>query len=397
MHPFRRALPLLALSLAALVPSFALASPARISGLNVPGDYVRDNTGMFTYLSAVASSPNQVWIQPDGGEQAMGAVLGNLWDGRTGTWALHLRRFAPQLGQALLADPPMTSQFGFIDPNVTGQAVDLMWGHKAGKGTLGLRFNRSFTSLETPAGGTEGNGNTGRNVFGLGAGYGFSFGEGRDAEVSLLWQQRSFRGDDAVTPSAAKDAGANSFLIAGRAFMRTSGTLTVVPSVKLYQFDLAAANAGGAVTDALISGWQAGVAGNWTIGSDDLFVLGAQFLNNRSEQTNPGNPQQSIVEKYYPNAFMALETRVNPWLQLRFGAQEAVYYVVDRKVGLPVPTPQLLVQHAFTFNTGATVKAGGLVFDATLDSQFYNNPVAATLNNGVGSGPFARVSATYGF
>ncbi|MCE9628178.1 MAG: hypothetical protein K8R56_09715, partial [Candidatus Eisenbacteria bacterium] len=319
MHPFRRALPLLALSLAVLVPSSAMASSARIAGLNVPGDYVKDDTGMFTYLSAVASSSNQVWIEPGAVEPAMGAVLGNLWDGRTGTWALHLRRFAPQLGQATIGDAGITSQLGFRDPNLNGEALDLMWGHRLGKGTLGLRLNRSFVSNELPAGTTEGSGNFQRNVWGIGAGYGFSFGEGRDAELSLLWQQRSFQGTNFVTPSQAKDAGSNSFLIAGRAFMRTSGTLTVVPTVKLYQFDLAAADAGGAVTDALISGWQAGVAGNWTIGSDDLFVLGAQFLNNRSEQTNPGNPQQVIVEKYYPNAFMALETRVNPWLQLRFG------------------------------------------------------------------------------
>lgn len=397
MFPFRRALPLLALSLAALVPSSAMSSSARIAGLNVPGDYVKDDTGIFTYLSSVAAAPDQVWIQPGSGAPAMGAVLGDLWDGHTGTWAIHMRRFAPQLGQATFADAGVTSQLGFIDPNFNGEAFDVMWGHPFGSGTLGLRLNRSFISNELAAGTTEGNGNFQRNVWGVGAGYGFAFGAGRDAELSLLWQQRSFRGDNAVTPSAARDAGANSFLIAGRAFLRANGSLTVVPNVKLYQFDLASADAGGAVTDALVSGWQAGVAGNWTIGSDDLFVLGAQFVNNRSEQTNPGNPQQVVVEKYYPNAFMALETRVNPWLQLRFGAQEAVYYVVDSELGSPTPVPTTRVEHVFSFSTGAAVKAGALMFDATLTPQFFNNPVGAMFNNGLGSTPFARVSASYGF
>ncbi len=396
----RRLLIPVVLSLAALIPSFALASSARLEGLNVPGDYVKDAAGVHTYLSGLATQSDRVWIDPTpGGRTSMGASLSKLWDGRTGTWQLNLRRFAPSLGGELVGDPIATSALGFRDPNLTGQSLDLMWGHRLGNGSFGMRLNRSFISNESPAGKTEGDGNLARDVWGLGAGYGFNFGEGRDAELSLLWQQRTFKGTDFTTPSLAEDAGSNSFLIAGRAFVRTSGTLTVVPNARLWQFDLAAADAGGAVTDALLSGWQVGLAGNWTIGSNDLFVLGAQFLNNRNEQTSPGNPQQVVIEKYYPNVFMALETQVNSWLTLRFGAQEAISHIDDRNVGLPAPVQSIAKSHAFSLSTGATVKVGALVFDATLDPAFYNNPVSGTFNNGLGglNPPFAHVSATYAF
>jgi hypothetical protein len=46
---------------------------------------------------------------------------------------------------------------------------------------------------------------------------------------------------------------------------------------------------------------------------------------------------------------------------------------------------------------GAGVKLGSLMLDATLADNFWNNPVGAVWNNGVGTQPFPRVSATYSF
>src|SRR5436190_7751425 len=93
-----------AISLLVVIPTAAFASSSRIAGLGVPGDYVKDYTGIFTYVSGVSSVGNLVYAEPNTdpavGGQAMGAVLGNLWEGRMGTWALHMRRFSPALGQS---------------------------------------------------------------------------------------------------------------------------------------------------------------------------------------------------------------------------------------------------------------------------------------------------------
>src|SRR5437762_1067079 len=77
---------------------------------------------------------------------------------------------------------------------------------------------------------------------------------------------------------------------------------------------------------ATTSGWAGGGAGNWSIGSDDLLVLGRQIVGNHEESTVGANPKQEANETFYTNAFMGIETHVNSWLTLRFGAQNAVLY-----------------------------------------------------------------------
>src|SRR5262249_48921672 len=79
-----------------VVPAVALASSSRVAALDVPGDYIKDYTGIFTYVSGVNSVGNLVYAEPNNGgvvpNEAMGAVLGNLWEGRLGTWGFHMRR-----------------------------------------------------------------------------------------------------------------------------------------------------------------------------------------------------------------------------------------------------------------------------------------------------------------
>ena len=395
MHKLMRRT-LVSLSLLAL-PLVANASGARIQALNVPGDYVKDYTGIYTYVSGVGSVGNLVWAEPgNGGNNAMGAVLGNLWDGKLGTWGMTFRAAAPTLGQPMFGDPVTTSAIGFGDFNQTGEALDLLWGHKMGSGSLGLRLNRSFISNEVTAGTSEGNGNNGRNIWGLGAGFGFAMNSNTDVEISGLFQNRSFKGSNFLTPDAAADNGGSTYQIAARAMMKRGSNLVLVPVAKLYSFDRSAVSAAAVATDEKISGWSFGLAGNWTLGSDDLFVLGGNIVGNKFEQTVGANPTSTVNETFYPNLFMALETHTNSWLTLRFGAQNALMYSAKAEAGSPVVT-QTIKQHNFTFNTGATVKAGSLTFDATLTPQFYNNPVSATFNNGLGNTPFGRVSATYSF
>src|SRR5947207_9965278 len=91
------------LGLLVVLPVVASASTSRVAALNVPGDYIKDYTGIFTYVSGVGSVGNLVYVEPNAsagqGGQAMGAVIGNLFEGRLGTWAIHAREFAPTLGQ----------------------------------------------------------------------------------------------------------------------------------------------------------------------------------------------------------------------------------------------------------------------------------------------------------
>lgn len=386
-----------AVSLLTMLPALAFASSTRVAAMNVPGDYIKDYTNIYTYLSGVGSVGNLVFAEPAGsGNSAMGAVLGNLFEGRLGTWGVVLRRQAPSLGQPMFGDPVTTSLQGFNDPNFAGEAFDVMWGHKLGSGSLGLRVNRSFISNATAGGTTEGDGNNTRNVWGIGAGFGFNMNPNTDVELSALFQNRSFKGTNAATPDAAKDDGGSTYQVAGRAMMKAGGNLVVIPVAKVYSFDLSAVDNGSPAvkTDQKLTGWQFGVSGDWSIGSDDLFILGAQIVGNHSEKTIGAGVKTDIKETYYPNVFMGLETHVNSWLTLRFGAQNAVMYSLKNE-----PVTQTQKMHSFSYNMGAGVKLGSLAFDATLNQAFWNNPVSATFNNGLGAGnvPFPRVSATYSF
>lgn len=381
-----------------VIPTVAFASASRVAGLNVPGDYIKDYTGMFTYVSGVNTVGNLVYTEPNTGNEALGAVLGNLWEGRMGTWALHLRRFAPDLGQAVSGNPISTTALPgvFGDQNTNGEALDLMWGHKMGSGNLGLRYNRSFISNETAAGTAEGNGTNGRNIWGLGAGFGFAMNPNTDVELAGNFQNRSFKGDNFLTPSAAADNGGSTYLVAGRAFMKGGANVMWVPVARIYSFDVSSTDAAAVNTDHKISGWEVGGAGNWSIGSDDLFVLGLQVVGNHAETTVGTGPKTEANETFYPNAFMGLETHVNSWLTLRFGAQNAVLYSLKNETGAPTVTTTIK-QHVFSYNMGAGVKLSSLMLDATLAPGFWNNPVSGVWNNGLGGAPFPRVSATYSF
>jgi hypothetical protein len=390
------------LSLLSVLPAVSHASSARVNAMNVPGDYIKDYTGIYTYLSGVGGVGNLVYAEPSGtGNQAMGAVLGNLFEGRLGTWGVNLRRFAPTLGQPLAGDPLTTSNL-FGDPNANGEAFDILWGKKMGNGNLGLRLNRSFISNENtaPAGTTEGNGNNGRNIWGLGAGFGFAMNANSDVELSGLFQNRSFKGTNAATASTAADDGGSTYQIAGRSFMKAGGNLVVVPVVKFYSFDESSVDASAVPikTDQKLSGWQFGLSGDWSIGSDDLFILGANFVGNHFEQTIGAGAKTDVHETFYPNVFMGLETHVNSWLTLRFGGQNAMLYSQKAEAGNPTQT-QTLKLHSFTFNMGAGVKLGSLAFDATLNPNFWNNPFSGTINNNntIAANPFPQVSATYSF
>ncbi len=407
MHKGTRVIATAALAL--MVPAIAAASTARLSGLNVPGDYVKgDYTGMYTYLSEVNSVGNLAYVEGGSIEReltdhAVGAVLPGLFDGKYGVWSFHLRQTHPALGQSSNFAPISTGHDS-RDPNYGGEAFDIIWGHKMGNGNLALRLNRSFESYDDGTVTEEGNnnGNGGRNILGFGGGYGWDMNASTQVEVAVLYQQRTF--DEG--PSGYADNGGTNLLVAARAFRKASGNLTIIPAVKYWSQDYSYTdNETTTNYDQKLSGWQAGMAGNWTVGSDDLLVFGANFAQNKLDFGDGDENTQTFM----PNVFMALETHLNPWLAFRAGAQNAMFYSYSEKY---TGGEYKWKDHYFTFNLGTTVKLGNLVLDATLDPAFLQNPFAQLMGgqnaffyNGYYSkvreagGPngfvFPTVSATY--
>ena len=369
MHKGTRVIATAALAL--MVPAIAAASTARMSGLNVPGDYVKgDYTGMYTYLSEVNSVGNLAYVEAGSIEReltdhAVGAVLPGLFDGKYGVWSFHLRQTHPALGQSSNFGPISTGDDS-RDPNYAGEAFDIIWGHKMGNGNLALRLNRSFVSYDDGTTTEEGDGNSRRNILGFGGGYGWDMNANTSVEIGVLYQQRSF--DEG--PTGYTDNGGTNMLVAARAFRKASGNLTVIPAVKYWSQDYSYTdNETSTNYDQKLSGWQAGLAGNWTVGSDDLLVFGANFAQNKGDFGDGDENTQTFM----PNVFMALETHLNPWLTFRAGAQNAMFYSYSQKF---TGGEDKWKEHYFSFNLGTTVKLGNLVFDATLDPAFLQNPFA---------------------
>lgn len=437
-HSFRT---LVGAALLMTLPVLASASTSRLEGMALPGDYTKDFTAIYGWPASVTSVGNLVYgelgnqlVNTTTGisnthERAMGAVLPNLWDGKYGVWALHLRQQTPALGQGDVMTGPNPGQGG-NDPNDNqNESFDLMWGKKFGTTSLGLRVNRSFFSSEDevpgvttlfeadgPGTANVGDPNLARNIFGFGAGMGFEMNASTSAEVSLLYQNRTFEISSGPS-SKYTDDGGTTYMFAGRMMWKWQPNVMVVPVVKFYSFDLSQKNVAGATTttfDNSLKGWQAGVAGNWALGSNDLFVLGATVAQNKIDVTSdPFNLNNGVLsgfgfsdefeatETFMPQVFMSLESQVNSWLTLRFGANKGVihtYKVKDNETG--ANQTLTLKDSPFNMAMGASVKAGALTFDAVLDNNFYNNPIAQLMgadnaNFFWDDTAFNKVSVTY--
>lgn len=427
------------------LPVLASASTSRLEGMALPGDYTKDFTAIYGWPASVTSVGNLVYGElgnqltnlttgmPSGTERAMGAVLPNLWDGRFGVWAIHLRQQTPALGQGDVMTGPNPGQGG-NDPNDNqNESFDIMWGKKFGSTSLGLRVNRSFFSIEDeltgvttlfeadgPGTANTGDPNLARNILGLGVGLGFDLNSNTSAELSLLYQSRTFEASQTSggTTNSVTDDGGTNYMLAGRMMWKWQPNILVVPVVKFYGFDLSTQEsfppAAVESFDNSLKGWQAGIAGNWALGSNDLFVLGATVAQNKLDVQNDPlglnggvlagfgfSDEFEATETFMPLVFMSLESQVNSWLTLRFGANKAVahtYEVTDNLAG----NSQTLTLKDSPFNMaiGASVKAGALTFDAVMDDNFYNNPIAQLMggtnaNYWWNDTAFNKVSVTY--
>ena len=420
------------------MPLAASASTTRLEGMTLNGDYTSDYTSIYSWPSTITGVGNLVYAELGNQysyswDRAMGAVLPNLWDGRYGVWGIHLRETTPVIGQG-----DTGAGNGGIDPNRNNdQQFDLTWGKKFGTKALGLSFSRSLAkdTYEIPGNTVtyafDNNGSStvdGRNIMGFGAGLSFDMNDKTTVDVTGLYQNRTWENSStgsAVTANKLTDNGGANYLFGVRAAMKCKPNLVVVPVVKLYNFDLSSKRTVGTVSTTVtnkMSGWQAGVAGNWTIGSNDLFVLGATLAQNKLDQNADifgvvssynssfgsdgpfeldGSKNVVATESIMPQVFMALETQVNSWLTLRMGATKGVMasYKLEGKTVAGKALTVTYKTSPFALNTGAGIKVGSLRFDALLDGEFFLNPIAQLMgsNNAEFDGytVFEKVSATY--
>lgn len=411
----------LVLTAALVLPAVAGAQTSRVQGLNVQGDYIKDYTGIYTYMSEVGNVGNIIYGElgnSTGGtpaDRGVGAVLGNLWDGRYGTWAIHIREITPSLGQGSYFSPanPAPGGLGF-DPNTNQfESFDIQWGRKFGSTSFGARLNRSYGQLEGDLFAIGGGALTeveydfaafsptlSRNVFGIGAGLGFEMGPNSNLQVAGLWQSRTYSESDS-TGLTNEDDGATTYQFAARWMWQWQPNVLVVPVAKLYNYDLSTANTldGEPAFKNTMSGWQIGVAGNWTLGSDDLFVLGATMASNKIETESDilgsGIDNGTVTETLMPQIFAALETHVNSWLTLRFGANKGAWHTLEFEDN-DVPFSYKIKDSPFSMSLGAGVKIGTLQLDGVLNNEIAHNGLYFV--SGADSSPLAsKVTATYSF
>jgi opacity protein-like surface antigen len=411
------------------LPVVASAQTSRVEGMSIQGDYIKDYTGIYTYLSQVPNVGNLVYGElgntqtpPLTSDRSVGAVLGNLWDGRFGTWGIHLREQTPGLGQGDAVSSPAPGSLLGSDPNTnTNQSFDLMWGKKFGTTSLGLRLNRSVfkaegdifalgglpgdlstLSYDLTAFGFPGDPNTTRNSTGFGAGVGFEMNPNCNVELAFNYENRTFEVSDTLGNTFEEDSPA-SYQLAARMMWQWEPNVLVVPVFKWYSYDLSTSTkVGGSTSSAsnTLSGWQVGAAGNWTVGSNDLFVLGATVAQNKLDQEEDlfgaGFANGTVTESMFPQVFAALETHVNSWLTLRFGANKGAFYKIKLEDN-DTPAEVKVTASPFDMHIGAGVKLGTLQLDAILANNFPQT--LGWLGSGVanGGGYFPKVTATYAF
>jgi hypothetical protein len=418
------------------LPVLASAQTSRVEGMALQGDYIKDYTGIYTYISGVSNVGNLIYGElgttsdtPTAAltDRSVGAVLGNLWDGRYGTWGIHLREWTPQLGSGDIFGQPNPGGLGFDPNDHSNESFDLMWGRKMGTTSVGLRLNRSYFKLEdalpgvtttlnfdVPASIINGDPNLSRNVLGFGGGVGFEMSPNTNVELALLYQSRDF--ENSITGGTrVEEDNTSNWMVAGRAMWQWQPNVVVVPVAKFYRFDLSTQTTptgGTTVTlDNSLNGWQAGVAGNWTIGSNDLFVLGVTFAQNEIEQQSDvlgigafatangfavGDTLRT-TELLTPQIFAALETHVNNWLTFRLGANKGAYQKVEL-TDLGAGGREVNVNlSSFNMNIGTGVKLGTLQLDAVLNNLFPQTLGGWFSNSPGGFVSFPKVTATYAF
>src|SRR5207249_4595966 len=119
-----------------------------------------------------------------------------------------------------------------------------------------------------------------------------------------------------------QEDGSTTYQGAARMMWQWMPNVMVVPVFKVYSYDISSKSTAGGIDKHTLKGWQAGLAGNWALGTNDLFVLGATVARNEEKDDfGPASATDAFkeTETFAPQVFAALETHVNSWLTVRFG------------------------------------------------------------------------------
>src|SRR5690348_13786003 len=88
------------------LPVMAHAQTSRVEGMALNGDYIKDYTAIYGWPSSITNVGNLVYgvygnsnFQKGSYDRGGSAVLDNLWDGRFGTWGIHMHEITPDLTQ----------------------------------------------------------------------------------------------------------------------------------------------------------------------------------------------------------------------------------------------------------------------------------------------------------
>jgi hypothetical protein len=449
--------------LASALPGAAMASSTRVQSLGLQGDYIMDYSNVQMYPSAIVRYQNLVYGDlgvkdaTDGvndlsefvdnnasflseEDRAMGAILGNLFGGKMGSLGIFLNENASPISQALGAQ--------YFDRN-HNEAWNVVWGYKFSQLALGLKFDRTYSSVdvtfEDTLGGTAkpydalfsglglyAPGNNGRQIFnelalelgslpfntmGFGGGVTMDFEmDGRPSFLDLSGEVRRYQlsvvGKDSDPEGDVEDNGGLSFAFNARAHLATSEDFQVVPVVNFYTIDMSLKETILDATSALVdttskiktTGFNLGLAGQWKLRESDWLTLGLAYQSVKLDGVD--TPFDALV-KYttMPNVFGALESNLWPWLTLRLGAskpafsklklehQAPTYVLLDGLPAFPEGTTEIK-DSPFQYSVGLGFHLGHVDLDAVLnqDFAFTGGALAGNDNSEI---PFTRLTATY--
>jgi len=443
----------LALLVVAL-PHVASASSARVEGLGLQNDYVMDYTNVFVYPSLVGQYQNLVYgdlgrkdvtggtlsdfqdnnqSNTNDANRAMGAILGNLWGGKAGVWSLHFNENATPMSSALGAQ--------YFNRNAN-EALDLIWGYKFQKMSLGITLNKSYSSEElqngtiiirpfTPGGSvttvTQFNtrqfyntiasavGSQDWNSTCVGAGASFDLG-GSDKpttlDVSGQLRWLTFEQSDTTNATKFEDQGGVSYAVNARLHWGKSEDFHLMPVVNYYHLDLGAKFSDRTATnnqsfDRTAMGFAGALVGSWKLRDSDWFWLGANYEMSKIDLEGVGGPindpvtGQQIsdgghVEVNYQNApgiFGALESNLWPWFSVRLGAGKPLFStlkITDKD------TPELETKYKdspLQYSVGVGFHFAKIDIDALVNQDFAFS--GGWFSSGNSETPFSKLSATY--
>lgn len=445
----------LALLVVAL-PHVASASSARVEGLGLQNDYVMDYTNVFVYPSLVGQYQNLVYgdlgrkdvtggtlsdfqdnnqSNTNDANRAMGAILGNLWGGKAGVWSLHFNENATPMSAALGAQ--------YFNRNAN-EALDLIWGYKFQKMSLGITLNKSYSSEELQNGTlilrpfTPGNatvapsgafnarqfynviasvvGAQDWNSTGVGAGATFDLGESDhpttlDVSGQLRWLTQE-QSDTTNATILAQDQGGVSYAVNARLHWGKSEDFHLMPVVNYYRMDLGVEGSDrtGATNysfDRTATGFAGALVGSWKLRDSDWFWLGANYEMSKMDLegvagaifdpvTGAQISDGGHVEVNYQNApgiFGALESSLWPWFTVRLGAGKPLFStlkITDKDA------PELETKYKdspLQYSVGVGFHFAKIDIDALVNQDFAFT--GGYLASGNTETPFSKLSATY--